>query len=139
MAESLNDQDLKLLQSKNFAHLTTLGPDGSPRTTVMWVDCSDGDVVLNTSHFRSKVADVRRNPRVAVSVHDQENPYCSVNISGVVEIDEANAEADTQRLSQKYIGKAFPDEWRMPGERRITLRVRPERIHRYGYQSPGSA
>src|SRR2546422_7755535 len=36
MAERLNDQDRKLLQGTNFAHLTTLAPDGSPRTTVMW-------------------------------------------------------------------------------------------------------
>ncbi|MGH7697336.1 MAG: TIGR03618 family F420-dependent PPOX class oxidoreductase, partial [Candidatus Dormibacteria bacterium] len=82
MAAPLSEKDLALFRDKNFAHLTTLNPDGSPQTTVLWVDEADGRIMLNTAADRSKVANIRRDPRVAISVHSQENPYASIAITG---------------------------------------------------------
>ena len=76
-----------------------------------------------------KVANLRRDPRVSLSHAESENPYDRVEIRGrVVEFIEGDeAERGMDRLAQKYIGEdVYP--WRLPGERRIMLRVEPTRV-----------
>jgi PPOX class probable F420-dependent enzyme len=134
VAAALSEQDRALFKGNNFAHLTTLNRDGSPQTTVVWVDEAAGEVLMNTTASRVKAANIRRDPRVSVSVHDQANPYASIVVAGRASLDEKGAEAAIDSLAKKFIGKdQYPPEWRGPNERRVTIRVRPERIHRYGY------
>lgn len=116
-----------LLDAPNFAALTTLGPDGTPSTHVMWVD-EDGDhVVLNTEVHRQKFKNVQRDPRVAVTVIDRNDPYRYVEVRGrVVETvtgDEARAHID--QLSHKYTGGLYANP--ITSER-VILKVEPERI-----------
>lgn len=116
-----------LLDGPNFATLTTLGPDGMPSTHVMWVD-EDGDhVVLNTEVHRQKYKNVQRDPRVAVTVIDRNDPYRYVEVRGrVVETvagDEARAHID--QLSQKYTGGLYSNPI---GSERVILKVAPERV-----------
>jgi PPOX class probable F420-dependent enzyme len=116
-----------LLDAPNFAALTTLGPDGSPSTHVMWVD-EDGDhVVLNTEIHRQKYKNVQRDPRVAVTVIDRNDPYRYVEVRGrVVETvggDAARAHID--ELSQKYTGGLYANP--ITSER-VILKVEPERV-----------
>ncbi|MFZ0169197.1 MAG: pyridoxamine 5'-phosphate oxidase family protein [Candidatus Dormiibacterota bacterium] len=49
MAATLSDKDRELFRERNFAHQTTLNPDGSPQTTVLWVYEADGEILLNTA------------------------------------------------------------------------------------------
>lgn len=116
-----------LLDDPNFAALTTLGPDGAPSTHVMWVD-GDGDhVVLNTEVHRQKYKNVQRDPRVAVTVIDRNDPYRYVEVRGrvvgTVVGDEARAHVD--RLSQKYTGGLYANP--ITSER-VILKVEPDRI-----------
>jgi PPOX class probable F420-dependent enzyme len=67
----LSEAVAKLIEKKNFGHLATLMPDGTPHVTPVWID-HEGDVVLvNTAEGRVKVKNVRKDPRVAISIVDQ--------------------------------------------------------------------
>lgn len=134
MAVTLSDQDLDFFREKNFAHLTTINADGSPQTTVLWVDVIDGQIVLNTADGRLKVGNIRRDPRVSLSVHRQDNPYASIIVSGRAQLAPERGERDADLLTKKFIGReSYPPEWRAPDEERVTISVTPERVHRYGY------
>lgn len=128
----LTDADRALIDARNFAHLGTVMPDGSPQVSVVWID-RDGDTVLvNTAEGRTKPANVRRDPRVAVSIHDQENPYSWVTIRGVVEeLTHDGAKEHIDALAKKYLGKdVYP--WHLPDQQRVILRIRPTAVARSG-------
>lgn len=127
----LNDSDLELLRGANFAHFATIGPDGAPRSTVLWVDTDGRNVVVNRTTARAQVRDLKRDPRVSVSVHAQEDPYHALTVQGpVVEITETGAGEHIDFLSRKYTGQPFNFR---AGEVRLIIRIAPTRIHRYGY------
>jgi PPOX class probable F420-dependent enzyme len=117
----------RLLRGKNFAHLSTLMPDGSPQVTPVWVDSDNGHVVVNTAEGRLKPKNVRRDPRVALSVVNSENPYEALTIRGRAELDDEGAEEHIDELAKRYMGV---DEYplRQPGERRVKVRITPEKV-----------
>lgn len=124
----LGPEDVALLRERNFAHFVTLNADGTPHSTPVWIDADDdGFILVNTAVGRRKDRDVRRDPRVAVSVHEQENPYRWLSVNGtvvdVVEGDEALAHIDV--LSRKYGGKPWEP---VQGQLRVRYRIRPDRI-----------
>ncbi|HVB13823.1 MAG TPA: PPOX class F420-dependent oxidoreductase [Candidatus Dormibacteraeota bacterium] len=130
----MSESDREILKGNNFAHLTTLGSDGAPISTVVWVDEDGGEIIMNTAMGRIKQANIARDPRVAVSVHRQDNPQMSMAVVGVAMLEQEQAEEIIDRLTKKYTGQEhYPVEWRSPDERRVTIRVRPQGIHRYGY------
>lgn len=77
---------IQLLNGKNFAYLSTLMNDGSPQVTPTWVDIErdDDSILINTAEGRIKHKNVSRDPRVAISISDQNNPYNMVSIRGRV-------------------------------------------------------
>ncbi|MDA4124939.1 MAG: PPOX class F420-dependent oxidoreductase [Thaumarchaeota archaeon] len=119
---------VRLIEGKNFANLGTLMRDGSPQVTPVWVDHDEGLILVNTAERRIKLKNVTRDPRVAVSIFDQENPYNKVLIRGtVVEITKIGAEDHIDKMAMKYRGLAkYP--WRQPGISRVLLKIRPTRI-----------
>ena len=125
----LTEKARKFLAEPNFAALATLNPDGSPQVSAMWVHLEDGHVLMNTALGRVKEHNLRRDPRLAITVTDRENPYDKVTIKGrVVEfIEGERAESDIDALSKKYTGQ-FPYPWRGPDERRVTLLIEPLKI-----------
>jgi PPOX class probable F420-dependent enzyme len=129
----LSEGDIALLRDRSFAHLTTLGPDGSPQTTPNWVDVDDeGRLVINTAEGRAKPRNVRRDPRVAISVTDPNDPYRALMIRGrVEEITRDGAEEHIDAMQRKYHGnEPYPNH--DPEHPRVLLKVRPERISRRG-------
>ena len=130
MAEALTPSDLGFLQGMNWAHFGVNGEDGYPHVTVVWVHADDTHVLINTVAGRVKDLAVQRDPRVSVSVHDQDDPYRFVSIRGDVESREIGpgADANVDMLSRKY----HDEPWKFrPGEVRVLYRIRPERIIRY--------
>ncbi len=124
----LTDHDVELLTSKALAHFVTLMPDGSPHVSPVWIDSQDGMVLVNTAEGRVKYRNVRRDPRVAVSVVSPDDPYDTVAIRGrVVEITREGAEAHIDSLSERYTGRT-PYGRYVP--KRVLLKIRPERINR---------
>ena len=124
----LTDAQQRLFRSTNFADLATLMPDGSPHVSPVWVDIEGNTIVVNSAEGRVKVGNVRRDPRVALSVHDEDDPYTMVSVRGrVEEVAEQGADRHIDRLAKKYLGQdRYPN--RQPGERRVILRIRPERV-----------
>jgi PPOX class probable F420-dependent enzyme len=122
----LGGEVLKKLREPNFWHLATANPDGSPQSTVVWVDTRDGRILINTAYPRKKPRNLDREPRVALSLHDPENPYANIQIQGRVvdRITGEQADRDIDALSAKYTGRT-PYPWRQEGEQRVTYLIEP--------------
>ena len=112
-----------------FANLATVNADGSPQVTPVWVDFDGTHVIVNTAKGRVKANNLARNPRVALSVADPENPYRYVGIQGrVVEMTEKGGDAHIDKMAKKYLGKdKYP--YRAPGEVRLIVKIAPEKVH----------
>ena len=122
------DDDVKVLaKAANFAALTAILPSGHPQTNIMWVDCDDDHILINTEVGRQKFRDVERDPRVTVAIWDASNPYHYAEVRGrVVEtVHGAEARAHIDVLSDKYTGEPY-DPARI-GTERVMLRIRPDR------------
>lgn len=117
----------ELVRGPNFAAFTTLLPSGRPQTQVMWVDADEEYVLINTEVHRQKYQNVERDPRVAVTVWDRENPYRYVEVRGeVVErVRGEVARSHIDALAMRYTGKPY-DPSAIQSER-VLLRIRPHR------------
>ena len=132
MAE-LTEKAKQLIDEPNFGYVATVMPDGSPQVSPVWVERSNGHVVVNTAAGRVKEKNMRRDPRVAISVANRENQYEKVDIRGrVVEMTEGDeAEQMIDRLAEKYMGEdTYP--WRQPGEVRVVVKIEPESVSEMG-------
>lgn len=105
-----------LLSRPNFAHLSTLMPDGSPNTTPVWIGVRDDRILIGSGEGSLKVRNLRRDPRLSLSVIDFHDPYEEVQIRGrVVEFRDDSKFEIMDEISRKYTGKEFP--WRDPAGR----------------------
>ena len=118
----------KLLNGKNLVFLATTMSDGSPQVTPVWGNFEDSHILINTAEGRLKHKNIIRDPRVAISVVDIKNPLDMTSIRGkVVEILPDYDYTHADFLTKQYTGKEnYP--FRRPGEKRIILRIKPERI-----------
>jgi PPOX class probable F420-dependent enzyme len=127
----LDEKARSFLEQPYVGQVTTLRPDGSPHSTVVWVDTDTDVVMFNTAVGRAKERHLRRDPRVSLIVVDPENAYRWVSIDGKAELTTEGAEAQIDKLAKKYLGQdEYP--WRKPEEERITVRIHPERIETTG-------
>lgn len=98
-----------LLDAPNYVHLATLRADGSPRNHVVWVGLESDHLLICTSDFTWKAKDMRRDPRVALSVVDLANPYVMAMLQGrVVEERPDEGCRYMDPISVKYTGAPFP-------------------------------
>ena len=98
-----------LLDAPNYVHLATLKTDGSPRNHVVWVGLEGDSVLVCTSDVTWKAKDMRRDPRVALSVIDVENPYRMAMLQGRVIGERADDDCRyMDPISIKYTGAPFP-------------------------------
>ncbi len=100
---------LDLLRRPNFVHLATLREDGSPKLDPVWVDVVDEHTLaIGTGTNSLKAQNIRRDPRVALSVVDMHNPYEEGQVRGTAAV-EADADLELMdRVSHKYIDAPFP-------------------------------
>jgi PPOX class probable F420-dependent enzyme len=125
----LSERDRRIVEAPNFASLATTMPDGAPHVSTVWIDLDGEGVLVNTGEGLVKTENIRRDPRVAISVFDQqEDPYEQVVIHGtVVDITPDGADEHIDRLAKKYLDvDTYP--WREPGEQRLILRIRVDRV-----------
>ncbi len=81
---SLDSNVRDLLSRPNFAHVATLMPDGSPNVTPVWIGVQGDRLLIGSGEGSLKVKNLRRDPRLAISVVDFHNPYEEVQIRGRV-------------------------------------------------------
>ena len=98
-----------LMDAPNYVHLTTLRADGSPRNHVVWVDLDGDHILVCTSDVTWKAKDMRRDPRVSLSVVDAANPYRMAAVQGrvVAELPDQDCRL-MDPIARKYTGKPFP-------------------------------
>ena len=128
-APTLTPEQARLLLDPNFAVVTTLRRDGSPHSTVVWIDWDGESAVFNTTMFRAKGHNLLREPRVSIAVWDHDDPYRYLTIEGRAELDTEGADAHIEKLAQQYWGRSYQN----PRER-VIVRVKPERVYLYGFE-----
>jgi PPOX class probable F420-dependent enzyme len=124
--DELTPKQKALFGPPNLAYLATVMPDGSPHLSPLWADFKDGMILLNTADGRVKVENIRRDPRVAVSIHDHDDPWPPLAVLGtVVDITTEGAEEHMDALSRRYTGEGWAGA---EGQTRILLVIRPDRV-----------
>jgi len=121
-----SDSVRTLLDGKNFAAVATLGPDGAPQNSVVWIKREGDTVLFSSTARRQKVRNLERDPRVSVSVFDLADPYTSVEIRGVAEILPDPQKRLPHELSHKYLGIDPPGE--KDEETRVIVKVTPQKV-----------
>lgn len=119
------DPDVRrVLDGTSIAHLATVLPDGSPHTTPVYVGTQGDRIVFFTGPDTRKARNLRRDPRLALSIAPVDNPFEPVVVRGkAVEWLEGDAAWEIiDQLATKYTGAPYPR-----GEERIVAVVEPER------------
>jgi PPOX class probable F420-dependent enzyme len=132
VATAFPDKYRDLFEKKAFGAFTTLMPDGSPQTTPVWVDYRNAEIWVNSAIGRQKDRNVRRDPRVAVTVIDPDNPYRYVEVRGrVTDITQSGADTHIDEMAKKYLGQdKYP--FAQPGEQRVLYKIEIEKAHAMG-------
>ena len=117
------EEYLDLFDKKAFANLATLMEDGTPQVTPVWCDFDGTHVRVNSALGRQKDRNMRRDPRVSMSILDPDNSYRYLEVRGqVVEITEENAQDHIDKLAKKYLGEdKYP--YSQPGEVRVVYKI----------------
>jgi PPOX class probable F420-dependent enzyme len=128
MAE-LSAKARKLFEDPNILFVGTINADGAPQVTPVWTGLEDGHITFNTAVGRAKERNMRRDPRVGLSITARDDPMEKVDIIGRVVDMIVGEEADNQidDFAEKYIGQR-PYPWRR-GETRVKVLIEPVRVH----------
>ena len=98
----------EVIRSGRLAHVVTLNSDGSPHVTLAWVGLDGDDIVMGTMPDQRKIQNVRRDPRVAISIDTPKKNEFGLDeylvIYGNATIDEGGAPELLQELAYTYIG-----------------------------------
>ena len=111
-----------------FAHIATVQPDGSPQSTPVWFDYTNGVVRVNTSRGRVKARNMTEGSKVALSITDPDNSYRYIQIRGTVSnVTEVGADAHIDSLAKKYLGKdVYP--FHKPTDIRVIYSITPDHV-----------
>ena len=138
----LPDSAVRLIQSGAHGHFTTINPDGSPQTTMVWVGVENDELCIAALTPRQKMRNIERDPRVAISFEAAESDVAGergsgglrfyIAIKGEARVTEGGAPALLQRLAAAYLGPGvkFP-----PGDnppQGWIIRITPLSWHGYG-------
>jgi len=126
MAIALPDTVTRLLDGRNFAHLATIMSDGSPHCAPVWVGREGDRIIICTDEDSVKGRNTRRDPRVAVSIVDMDDPYSEAQLRG--RVTERRRDSDFKYIdavSRKYVGKPWPYREETP----VALVIEIDKVH----------
>jgi PPOX class probable F420-dependent enzyme len=128
----LPDDLVVLLHQPSTCYLATVMPDGSPHLTQTWVDTDGSHILINSVEGFQKIRNIERDPRVAVTVSDPDNPSRYFAVRGrVLNVTRDGATEHIEKLSQRYLGRPYP--WFGGRDQvRLLLTIEPRRISRTG-------
>lgn len=126
---TLTPEQRKLFEEPNLCAVSTLGRDGGPRVTMVWVDIDENDqLLLNSAEHREWPTSLKRDPRVALCVFDRNAWVRNVAVVGhVVEMTTVDAWEHIQQLARKYGRDSYTG-----ATDRVTIRVEIDRVKGYG-------
>lgn len=115
-----------ILNKRSFAHIATIGPKGEPQSNPVWVDWDGQYLKFSQTTTRQKYRNLKREPRIAVSALDPEQPYRYLEVRGkVVRVDDDSDNTFINRMAKKYMdADEYP--YHQPGDHRVVLYVEPE-------------
>lgn len=125
MTHAIPETNRDLLEAPLIAHLATARPDGSLQNNPVWFEWDGAHIKVSQTKDRQKVRNVEHDPHVAFSVADPENPYRYIEVRGIVQGIEDDADNSfIDSLSERYMGKRpYPNH--QPGDERVIVYVRP--------------
>lgn len=128
---ALSDTLKKYLdETKVFATVATIGRDGHPHLTVIWIERDGDELLYSTTVDRAQAKNIVRDPRVTVMINPPDNPYVYAEIRGTATLTPDPDRALPDRLSKKYTGRSYADfnpASKNDGER-VVVRVTPTKI-----------
>jgi PPOX class probable F420-dependent enzyme len=117
----------KVLEDKAYGHVVTFNPNGQPQLTMVWMDVDGNEALFNTAEGRKKVQNLRRDPRIMISVQNRSEPQSYVVLNGAATLTETGADAHIDKLAKRFLGlDKYP--YRQPGEKRVIVRVKIDRL-----------
>jgi PPOX class probable F420-dependent enzyme len=130
VAVSLSDSARKIIDGLNPAVLATVNPDGSPQTSVVWVGRDGDELLISSAAGRRKERNLRRDPRVSLSIFDKHDPLQYIEVRGVATVSEDIGRALAVSLAERYEGPGAGQEYlELPPEViRIVIRLTPRKV-----------
>jgi PPOX class probable F420-dependent enzyme len=125
----LIDPVREFLAAPRCAVLSTIGPDGAPRQIVTHYTLLENHIKLNGHRDRRWVANLRRDPRVALIVHDDSDYLHYVSIRGRASVVDEGPDALTEAMVQAERYGEDPADF--AGQARVSFQVEPAHVHEY--------
>ena len=121
------EEAVRIFRGKNLSYLATTNADGSPHVAPTWVDVDveRNLVLINTAEGRRKVRNIRRDPRVAIALHEAEHPWPPLIVRGTAAITYEGGLEHIDFLSRKYDDEPWEPR---PGQVRLILEIRPDSV-----------
>jgi PPOX class probable F420-dependent enzyme len=134
-AMNIPESAAAVITSGRLAHFTTIQPDGRPHTTIVWVDLQDNEIIIGKMMEDRKVANIRRDPRVSLSMEGDGQQHGLANylvVDGTARVIEGGAPELLQHLAHRYIGPdaKFPPMPNPPPG--FVIRITPTKIRGMG-------
>jgi PPOX class probable F420-dependent enzyme len=127
MATKLPAAIRTLLEDKAYGHVVSINSDGTPQVTMVWMDVEGDQALFNTAEGRVKPRNLRRDPRVQVSVQHRSEPQSYAVLHGRATVETRGADAHIDKLAKRFLGlEKYP--FRQPGEQRLIVRIAVDRI-----------
>lgn len=123
-----------LLEANGFAFVATTGPHQVPHVSPTWYlwYAANRHLLISLTTGRQKYRNMRRDPHVAACIPDPQNPYRHIKIRGTAEAIEPDVNHRLiNALAKKYLDQ---DEYapHMPGDVRVVVRIKPQRVRYFG-------
>ena len=112
-----------ILEKRGLAHVSTIGPRGEPNTNPVWYGWDGEALRFSTTKQRQKYKNLTRNPKIAVSITDPDQPFRYLEIRGVADIQDDHDLSFINQMARKYLDRDYP--WSQPGEERVIVSIRP--------------
>jgi PPOX class probable F420-dependent enzyme len=121
-----------LLTSTALAHVATIGSRSEPQSTPVWIGWDGEHIRFSQTKRQQKYCNLRRDPRIALSIVDPCNPYRYLEVRGVVVAFEDDPDrAFVDSMAQKYLGvDRYP--WHQEGDEHVTIVVAPRHTSQMG-------
>lgn len=115
-----------ILSSTGLAHIATIGPDGEPQSTPVWFEYDGQSIRISQTKERQKYRNMQREPRIALSITDPNNPYHYLEVRGrVTRVEDDPDKRFINLLAKKYLNQdVYP--WSKPDDERVIVYVQPE-------------
>ncbi|MEV0533654.1 PPOX class F420-dependent oxidoreductase [Kitasatospora sp. NPDC050463] len=127
MAAQLSDRAKALIDGKSFAVVSTIQPDGSPQSSVVWVKRDGDDLLFSTVEGRRKHLNLVKDPRISLVVNPPESPYSYLEVRGEVTLSREGGKELIDELALKYRGEQSYG-YDGPDDVRVVVRLTPRKV-----------